>query len=493
MIPIEHEKGVSINDAHYLINMGVEVKELAQHVKVLPPDLDKIPRRFLPEERVAMVLKKSQPTPEALIDALRERTALAKLGEDTLVSVAERCAKNIMRNIERMTSTVIATKLVNPLENIPAFIVGAGPSLDKNAHLLPECAKHGVIFGLDMSASAITAQGVEPDVMVSLESKGMSKCLTYKQDKPYNILAVDITAAPENWDVDHKRRVCFTNSDPAYSEIITELGGVPLAFGGSVSLTAFALAYYWGCNPIILLGQDLAYTGQRTYATNCIFEEQTIKRTKADDPRKGDMIEFIGCPERGRNKPISVVDAAAWGDPKTTVETSHEMLTYRDWTAETSQKINARVINATEGGLHTKNIIEWPLQKVLNMLSVKKPIPKEYIIADLHDAIDNTGPSTHEEVEEYKLSIRKRLKYVCEVIAENQFNPTPESIYKVRESTFVVPLVEAFMVKWALMRKQATVYDGIEEANKTQREAIMNGVATMLFILEDLDNKKAGE
>ena len=46
---------------------------------------------------------------------------------------------------------------------------------------------------------------------------------------------------------------------------------------GSVSTVAFSLARLLGCSPIVMVGQDLAYSGGRTYATGTGYESSEAR------------------------------------------------------------------------------------------------------------------------------------------------------------------------------------------------------------------------
>ena len=65
---------------------------------------------------------------------------------------------------------------------------------------------------------------------------------------------------------------------PQYSSALEELtgcGGLPMS--GSVSTVAFGLARLLGCSPIVLVGQDLAYSGGRTHAAGTGYETSVVK------------------------------------------------------------------------------------------------------------------------------------------------------------------------------------------------------------------------
>jgi hypothetical protein len=486
LIPEKQKTGVSLNDAHYVINAGnVELKDLKKGAKILPPDINALPKKFNPEDRIALVYYQGQPRPDELINALNERTAIAQVDEQTLVSVARRCANNIIRNLPELANSVLATRIDNqPLKGAPGFIIGAGPSLDKNMHLLPECARHGIIFGVDAASGAIAAQGVESDIMVSLESKGVSHYLTHGHPGPYPNLCVDLTGSPENWAVPHERRLVMVNADPAYSEPIVRLGGLPLAFGGSVALTAWALAYYYGCDPIVLLGMDLAYTGGHTYAQNTKWAEQRIERIKKEmHGHQNDLIKFIGCEGRGRDKEVSVVDAPAWGG-KGTVETSHEMLTYRAWYEEMVSRCNVCVVNATEGGCKINGTVEMKVEDVLAHTGSKIKASQARHMLD--EGMWKAGTPSRKQVKDYMLDLQHRLKQIVRYVGEDRHATKWDSNYNTRDWIARTPIIETYLVQWAFDLKHSKKHREVKDSHNKQQIELMNGCTDMLIALDQI-------
>src|SRR3954470_5278732 len=72
---------------------------------------------------------------------------------------------------------------------------------------------------------------------------------------------------------------------------LTALLGFPgLSVSGSVSTLDFSLAQRLGCSPLVLLGQDLAYTDGRAYAVGTAYEDSRV-RLGAD----GQSLEHDWC------------------------------------------------------------------------------------------------------------------------------------------------------------------------------------------------------
>lgn len=59
--------------------------------------------------------------------------------------------------------------LTKDIEDIPAIIVSAGPSLDKNVHLLKEAKGKAFIIAVDASIRTVMQAGVQPDLLCSVD------------------------------------------------------------------------------------------------------------------------------------------------------------------------------------------------------------------------------------------------------------------------------------------------------------------------------------
>ena len=477
MNSIDKDFDVQIKDATVIISCGVEIRDLPKSVKVYPPDPSVLPDRFDASDRILLIHPSNVNPPKNIIETVRERAVLASVGDKTLYSVTQRCANNIIDNLFNLHKAYIFTSTNGDThKGVPAYIVGAGPSLDRN---IAELAKHqhnGMILAVDAACGALSKEYIQQDITVTLENKGSSHYLTHNVSNHHSLMALDITTHPSHWEVPARNRTVICNNDPAYSEPIIRHGGVPISYGGSVSLVAFAMAYYMGCDPIIIVGNDYAYTDRRCYARNTMWEEQTINRIKKEEIQ-GDLIEFIGCPGRGRKKAINVIDAPAWGGTGT-VETSHEMLTYRDWLSQMARRCNVQVINATEGGCHIDGVPDIPLATVNKMIGNLDYANRTYISPYTPTRI------TKAECDEYINDIEMRAKDCLQNASQAMRRPSLETVYDMRGSFNRLPILGAYMVRWALEYQKRAEEMRPSDALQTHIAALIKGCCRVIEHIE---------
>ena len=158
-----------------------------------------------------------------------------------------------------------------------AFIVGAGPSLGKNCELLARAAKKGIVFAVNSSALALGRRGVTPQVVACMESIDLSELLSQVPYLDQVVRAFSLTAHPKTMRTGAGPLLPVYEGLPQFAPLIGLGRANGLAVCGSVSTLAFSLAQRLGCSPIVLVGQDLAYTDGQAYAAGTPYAGSRVK------------------------------------------------------------------------------------------------------------------------------------------------------------------------------------------------------------------------
>lgn len=198
-------------------------------------------------------------------------------------SVDDRFSDAINQNIEinkkRIDGALSITALSNRIpKDIPVFIAASGPSLSKNVDELKRAKGKGLIVGLDSSLPALLAAGVIPDIYVSIDPTKIAR--HFQDERIKEIPVIALLQSPEHViKKGQKYFFIFVGDEEVLPELRNNNADImivpPL---GSVANTAFTMVNMMGFNRIVLVGQDLAYTGDKYHADNTVHDEKTYSQ-----------------------------------------------------------------------------------------------------------------------------------------------------------------------------------------------------------------------
>lgn len=306
----------------------------------------------------------------ALADTLRDAQAFSKLKENGDGARVKFVLGAAVQNIAQAARFPAALALGKPLAGLPAFIVSAGPSLDLNGSLLADARRRGPVIAVNTSARPVVSYAGRADVVVTVESLDVTPQLAGLGNE-IGVLALDLCAHEKSFDLPGCAKTVFLQRHAATASFARHLGVRPLRYGAGVATAAFSLAHAWGANPIVLIGQDLAFTGGRSYAKGTGRELWRVER-------RGDWLHIdydeatlalfeekgLAVPTGGQPR----VEVEAWGGG--VVDTLFDLTLFRRWFEGAGCQLggDVRLINATEGGARIAGFEELPLAAVLEGL-----------------------------------------------------------------------------------------------------------------------------
>lgn len=227
-------------------------------------------------------------------------------------------------------------------KDIPAILVSAGPSLDKNVKELKKAKNRSFILSTDSAAKALIKHGIEPDMIMTIDPKKQYK--HFQDDKIRKIpLLCSLHSAREILEIHKGDKYFYHDGNPHIEEIFEKFNKMlpTVQGGGSVATDAYAMLERLQFKTIILVGQDLAYTDNRTHASN------TVRGEENGDVSEEDTLTIEG------------IDGEM-------IKTSYEFQLYLDWFEEEIKKNpQYKVIDATEGGARIKGTIIKTLSEAI--------------------------------------------------------------------------------------------------------------------------------
>lgn len=291
------------------------------------------------------------------------------LNRNTELLFGVKTGNNILCNLPYILKSASVNQLYEHfsklnLKEVPAIIVSAGPSLDKNIRELKNIKNHAFIIGVDSALKALLREGIHVDLAVSVDFNKNPDVFSDErvQGLPFLLSVAALPLIAEN----SKKRLFFmkTIGFDTFNELIAQKSGNVihcLETGGSVATDAFSLAVAMGFQKIILIGQDLAFTGGKGHVSG--FE-------KTEEANK----EHI----KGR---ITVEVESIDGG---TILTDVQMDSYRQWFEMhiAAVKDSVTVYNATEGGARIHGTVEVTLKEVVEQYC-KAEIDFEQVLSEV--------------------------------------------------------------------------------------------------------------
>lgn len=338
-----------------IIKRILRYETLRHYRKLILPNYDVL----FPEEAVSFLRMINQVTKDVTVNYL------------TQMRFANVSITNLLDNVKYLCDGFKTTQLVEVIPNdIPGIVVAAGPSLNKNIQELKKAKGKALIIAVDTAIKPLLAAGIIPDMFTIVDGKKPLDLVQKESAKEIPLVAA-INANSEILKY-HTGMKFFYNESYAIAEQILvradrQYGGVDT--GGSVATSAFSLLYKIGLTRIILVGQDLAFTGNRSHA------DGTFEKVMKEENTAG----FI------------MVE----GNVEKEVPTTASLKIYLDWYDKYIEDILERekgcfrVINATEGGAKIKNTEIMTLHD-----AIEKECTKE---VDIQECLGRLSPMLDEE------------------------------------------------------------------------------------------------
>lgn len=258
--------------------------------------------------------------------------------------------ENRLRHLTSMHHDQKLEDLAGRFKGVPALIVAAGPSLDKNIDQISKAMGKAVIIAVDTALPSLLSHGIKPDFITAIDYNE----LTYEKisgvasnpvSRQINLICTSWVADTVTKQFPANNIFWAFNNNPIENWINASLGGHMFIGGaGTVAHLNFTSATIMGCDPIIFVGQDLAFSNNKGHSSNVVLSgDETAK--KALDGEQGIMwVKGLLEPE---------------------VPTNRQMHGYKITFERMIKELNGNVINSTEGGAFIEGAQTMPLTEAI--------------------------------------------------------------------------------------------------------------------------------
>ncbi len=299
----------------------------------------------------------------------------------TLVQSTTTC-RNLSANLAHYAAGATVSDLAGAAAGYPAVLVSAGPSLARNVALLsePGVRDRVVIIAVQTVLKPLLDRGIMPHYVTALDYHEISTRF-YEGLPPLP----DVTLVAEC-----KAHASILDGFPGPVRVLQNrfldllLGPLrrpitPIQAGSTVAHLSLYLAQHLGCDPIILIGQDLGFSDGLYYCPGTAIHD--VWATELSIFNTLEMMEWrrIARHKSNLRKRTDVNGRPIYSD--------EQMLTYlaqfeRDFAAAPQ-----RIIDATEGGMPKQHTVAMTLREAMEKHATR-PLPAlpEVAAGSLDDA-----------------------------------------------------------------------------------------------------------
>jgi hypothetical protein len=315
-------------------------------------------------------------------------TGIGNSVDDTLIGL-----KNSFFNVEVMSASPGIRQLEQKYKGVPAIVVAAGPSLDKNIDLLREAQGKALIIASDITLKVLLTKGIIPDLVASIERVSAVYERFYHgvdiPDKTW-LVALNVMDPRVFKAFPNRHVIAFRTTEPLSSwldDVTGKKGG--LMTGLSVAHLAFSTARLLGCEPIILVGQDLALSKDNRY--------------------------YVSGSSSGDGEDIS---GDVWvkdynGEP---IRSTRILKLFLDWYEMALRDEKVHCIDATEGGALIEGTEVLTLRETLDRYCLSRNG-----FPEIKGIIQSPAPVPLEKILESVLEFRQRFIDIIDMLEEGLY------------------------------------------------------------------------
>ncbi|MCC5824180.1 MAG: DUF115 domain-containing protein [Phycisphaerales bacterium] len=317
--------------------------------------------------------------------------------------------RNMLMNADHYAACAGITALKDACKGFPAVTVAAGPSLQKNLALLaePGVRDRVVIIAAQTVLKPMLEAGIRPHFVTALDHHELSgrfyEGLTAENVRGVR-LVVEPKANPAILESFPGEILCTQETvldDLIGPELVREMGRVKP--GATVAHLSYALARYIGCDPVIMIGQDLAFTDGQYYAAGAAIHR--VWQGELNPERTLEMLEWERVARMRANlRPVTDQQGRR-------IYTDEQMATYlaqfeSDFQADTQAGLT--IIDATEGGAAKRHSTAMTLRDALDRFATReRPVLPE----TRHEARDHQ--SVHAKLWAHLDKVRGQAKEIA--------------------------------------------------------------------------------
>lgn len=378
------------------ISKEIEDRPIAFVVKGLnEEEFEPVMRGVMTLENMSFLIEEIHPNYRGffLEDILEKVKKVQRLVESEMVQfntqkkLSMNMAQNILRNMKYVCEGYHTKLLLNAVSNKDAAIlVAAGPSLNKNIQMLKKAKNRLFILAVDTAVKPLVKAGIKPDAFITIDAKKDLDLVEIDGAETIPVIA-PATALYKIMDRQKAKKIFYYDGYflPYSIYFINDKVLPDVSTGGSVACSGFSLLHKLGYETIILVGQDLAFTDNKSHADGTFEDKMPTMDTEGMEMVKGNYVDKI--------------------------PTRMDFRIFLNWFQEYIHDIkeanpNIRVVNATAGGAYIEGTEIRALDDIIE--EVCKNVPEEINFTERIEALKSEfTEEEHKKAVDYLKNVPK--------------------------------------------------------------------------------------
>lgn len=345
----------------------------------------------------------------AFPDLLRELTLFMQdlyrdsvINQQTMLHKTKKWSLAALNNIFDILKSPNQWLLEDKLKGVPAVLVSAGPSLDYALETLKEVQDKVIIIAVGQALKALDRAGIRPHLVHVIENLNVSQQFEGASCLDQLTVVLQPMTHRSIYKLPVKRHMI---NYPKGDNIAKWFGrntnrdvkGYPNR--GSVSFCAYYCAFHAGCEPMILVGQDLAYREGKCYASNSSYadikyeldENGKIKYSYNEETYEKigktfdmDKEEFL---TRAKTSIRDTIKVKGWNGEDLYTSVSYDVFlnNYRDIAECELPKFEKVLINCSVGGAYIEGLEHMTFKEALERCNLDHGVDIDRVIDEIYE------------------------------------------------------------------------------------------------------------
>lgn len=208
----------------------------------------------------------------SLLAKIKELLKECKVAADSMAGAAQVMARNLACNKNLCGAIPGIEVLFDRFAKVPLFLIAAGPSLTDALPYLKMIGEKALLFAVGTAVKPLFSQGIEPHMAVIVDPYKAVAAQLAGVEASFPLVFLPTACAEAVANYRGPKIAAFQAGHPGVEALARQLNRPLLETGGSVATAALEIALKMGADPVVFVGQDLAYIEGRSHARGTIHE-----------------------------------------------------------------------------------------------------------------------------------------------------------------------------------------------------------------------------